>query len=167
MTTQRSLALAHALLTALLLLEVAACAAGPTTQHAEETRTIRVSLKDKAFTLEVASTQAQREQGLMDRKSLAKDGGMIFVFDQPDYWSFWMHNTNIALDLVYLDSDGKVVDIKPLKPHDETAVYPRDKAAYAVELNAGTCKDVGLTVGDKITLPEKLTAGGTAKSGDK
>jgi uncharacterized protein len=163
MTTQRPFALAHALLAALLLLEVAACAAGPTTQHAEETRTIHVSLKDKAFTLEVASTQAQREQGLMDRKTLAQDGGMIFVFDQPDYWSFLMHDTNIALDLVYLDSAGKVVDIKPLKPHDETAVYPRDKAAFAIELNAGTCQDVGLTVGDKIALPAKLTASGGRK----
>jgi uncharacterized membrane protein (UPF0127 family) len=78
-----------------------------------------------------------------------------------------MHDTNIALDLVYLDGDGKVVDIRPLKPHDETPITPRDKARFAIELSAGTCKDLGLTLGDKITLPKLAVADAPAKDGQK
>jgi hypothetical protein len=69
------LPIVRALFATLLLLEAAACAAGPTSQPAEEFRTIRVTIKDKPFTLEVADTEAKRAQGLMNRKTLAADAG--------------------------------------------------------------------------------------------
>ena len=152
------------MLAVLVLVQVAACRADTTTtKPADAWAKISVSIKEKAFTLDVADTDAKRQQGLMERKSLGADEGMIFVFDVPDYYSFWMHDTVIPLDLVYLDGDGKVVDIRPLKPKDETSVTPRSKAKYAIELNAGTCKALGLTIGNKIALPEKFGKTGDGK----
>ena len=149
------------LLALLLLAQLAACGAGSTTAPASQPAlifaTITHTIKDQSFTIEVADTDDKRQLGLMNRPSLPKNHGMLFVFDKPDYYSFWMKNTLIPLDLVYLDESGKVVDIHPLKPKDETAIEPAAPAKFALELNAGTCKTLSLTLGNTLKLPESLT----------
>jgi uncharacterized membrane protein (UPF0127 family) len=120
---------------------------------------IDLQIKDKKFTLEVADTEARRSRGLMYRKSMAADHGMLFVFDKPDTYAFWMKNTEIPLDLVFLDGAGKVIGIYALKPHDQTNVGPDKPAQFAIELNAGTARTVGLKPGDTVTLPEKVLEG--------
>ena len=119
--------------------------------------TINLTIKDQSFTIEVADTDDKRQLGLMNRPSMPKNHGMIFVFDKPDYYSFWMKNTLIPLDIVYLDESGKIADIHPLKPNDETPIKPSAPAKFALVLNAGDGKDLALTLGNLIKLPASLT----------
>jgi uncharacterized membrane protein (UPF0127 family) len=148
----------HAVLLALAVLCTSACMGAD--EGDVKFETVQVKIKERSFTLEVADTEARRSRGLMFRKSMAADHGMIFVFEKADTWGFWMKNTEIALDLVFLDEGGKVIGIYPLKPHDETSVGPDKPAKFAIELNAGTAKAVGLKVGDRVDLPKKLLKGG-------
>jgi uncharacterized membrane protein (UPF0127 family) len=114
-----------------------------------------VTIKGKVFQLETALTEEEHARGLMLRPQMAADHGMLFVFDTPDTYSFWMHNTLIPLDIIFLDGSGKVVDIHTRKALDETGMPPRSPALFVIELNAGAAKEVGLTVGDVVSLPEK------------
>lgn len=137
-----------------LITILAACAA--TTQPSAQPATIKVDIGGKVFTLEVADTPALRQQGLMFRKEMAADHGMLFIFDKPDKHGFWMKNTYIPLDLIYLDATGKIVDIQPLKPLEEAAVYPAAEASFAIELNAGVAKEQKLAPGQVIKLPDNM-----------
>lgn len=112
------------------------------------------------FKVEVALTPQQREQGLMNRKTLERDHGMIFVFPTSSRQSFWMKNTYTALDLAYLDASGKILEIYPLYPLDETPITSRTASvAYALELPAGTLSKEKIKVGAQImSLPSQSEA---------
>jgi len=114
---------------------------------------VQVTLGTGRFTLEVADDDAERETGLMYRRSMPADHGMIFVFPWSSVQSFWMKNTLIPLDIAYLDDDAVVLNVEPMVPLDESSVRSDGKARYAIELNAGTAKRVGLKRGDRIALP--------------
>jgi uncharacterized membrane protein (UPF0127 family) len=118
--------------------------------------TVSVTIKGTVFTVEVADTDAKRERGLMFRESMPDDHGMIFLFDVADKYPFWMKNTDIPLDIVYLDENRKVVDFHTMKPHDETPTPPDSPALYAIELNGGMVKKLKIAKGDIVALPEKL-----------
>jgi uncharacterized protein len=120
--------------------------------------TTPMTLGGQPFTLEIADTPQTRRQGLMHRKSMPADHGMIFVFPEPDRLEFYMKNTLIALDVVYLDAGGQVVSIHPLEPLDESTVASAGPAMYAIELNQGTAQRLGLKAGDKLTVPPGLRA---------
>ena len=146
---------------ATLLLMVSACTADtsatkpapPDDMHFD---TVSATIKGKPFTLEIADTDDKRERGLMFRKSMAADHGMIFVFEVADSYRFWMKNTWIPLDIVFLDAGGKVIEVEARKAKDETSMGPDEPAKYVIELNAGTAETIGLTKGDRIDIPEKL-----------
>ena len=78
---------------------------------------------------------------------------MLFVFPDEDYRSFWMRNTLIPLDIVYLDAGGNVVSIKQMKPMDETGVPSDFPAKYAIEMNQGAAAKAGVKVGDVLNIP--------------
>jgi len=141
-------------ITALLLCTAASIASEPIPEIKFETT--QITIKGKKFTIEIADTDPKRERGLMHREEMPAGHGMIFVFDKPANYQFWMKNTNIPLDLIFLDASGKVVGICNLKPHDETPVGCGKESLYAIELNAGTAKKIGLKVDHTITLPEKV-----------
>jgi uncharacterized protein len=105
---------------------------------------------------EVAATEAEREQGLMFRTSMAELDGMIFVFDAPGMHAFWMKNTLIPLDMLWLDSTGKVVSVAesvpPCKTADCPTYPPRVAASFVLELNAGFAKKHQVRVGDTLTV---------------
>ena len=122
---------------------------------AEALPTVQVPIKGHTFTLEVANTEATREHGLMMRDSMAGSHGMLFVFDTPGKYGFWMHDTRIPLDIIFISAEGKVVDITPRRAYDETSVPPREPALYVIELNMGTADKVGLKTGDTIAIPVK------------
>jgi uncharacterized membrane protein (UPF0127 family) len=119
-------------------------------------RNSEMSIGEAKFTLEVADTPRLRNKGLMYRDSMSKDHGMIFVFASEEKLSFWMKNTNIPLDILFLDSSGTIVSIHQMKPHDLRGTPSEKPALYAIELNEGTAKRVGVKIGDKLKLPEDL-----------
>src|ERR1043165_5369353 len=82
-------------------------------------RTVQMTIGNSRFTLEVADTMPTQQKGLMNRDSMPADHGMIFVFESDEPRAFWMHNTRIPLDILYVDSAGRIVSIRQMKPYDE------------------------------------------------
>ena len=105
------------------------------------------------FVLEVAQTEDERESGLMYRRHLSFRSGMLFLFDKEDIHPFWMHNTLLSLDIIWLDSNSRVVFISSdAKPFDDTPIIPDGLSKYVIEVSAGTVKKMKLHVGDKVVL---------------
>lgn len=115
--------------------------------------TVRMQIGRETFTLEVAATGKARQIGLMHRRSMPQDRGMVFAFPQAQPLGFWMKNTYIPLDIVYLDENGKVVSVKQMKPLDESRVESDAPAKYAIELNQGAAQRAGVKVGDVLNVP--------------
>ena len=111
-----------------------------------------VCIKNKCFSVEIADDQAGRELGLMNRESLDPGSGMLFVFENEDVHSFWMKDTLIPLDMIWMDKGGRIVYIaKNVQPcrADPCPVYsPPSAALYVLEINAGLSDAYGFQVGD-------------------
>lgn len=118
-----------------------------------------VCLRGKCFQVEVAKTESQRERGLMYREELGKDKGMLFIFDKDGIYPFWMKNTLIPLDMVWINSDNKAVfiaeNVQPCKNLFCSSVVPSVMAKYVLEVNAGVCQEVGLKLGDLLDINTK------------
>jgi uncharacterized membrane protein (UPF0127 family) len=128
-----------------------ACAAQPVTNTAPT-----VTLEGHAFTVEIATTPAEQQHGLMDRTSMPAGHGMLFVFPDSQPRTFWMKNTLIPLDILFFDADRHLVtiqaDAQPCKA-DPCQLYPSNESArYVLELNAGTAAKLGARKGDVITF---------------
>jgi uncharacterized membrane protein (UPF0127 family) len=107
--------------------------------------------------IEVALTPEDQQRGLMGRPELAADAGMLFVFDAPRRLGFWMKDTLIPLDVVFIDSGKKIVDIQTMPPCPaEVELCPnytaKEPALYALEINGGAAEKMGLKVGDQLQL---------------
>jgi len=103
------------------------------------------------FRIEIAATPMEQEKGLMFRKSLKKNAGMLFIYDGDEIRFFWMKNTFIPLDIVFIDSRLKVTDIyRSAKPNDETTIPSRAPARFALEINAGMVDRCRISIGNKI-----------------
>jgi hypothetical protein len=118
--------------------------------------TTKMQIGNKTFTLEVADTRSTKEYGLMHRDSMPADHGMIFVFSDEAERRFWMHNTRIPLDIIYVNAAGKVVSVKQMKPYDESGVLSDGPAQYAIELNKDAASAAGVTPGMTLQLPPGL-----------
>ena len=106
------------------------------------------------FTVEIASTPDQRARGLMFRKTMADDAGMIFDFDEPRRVTMWMENTILPLDMLFADDTGTIRHIKEnAKPYSRDIIDSMGEVKYVVELNAGVVKNLGIKVGDKVASP--------------
>jgi uncharacterized protein len=120
--------------------------------------TIVVPAPKANLTLEVARTDAQREHGLMDRTSIAPHAGMIFVFPTDSKLTFWMKDTLIPLDMIFIGADGTIRkiyhNVPVLPPHTPDAKIPLEGASgqYVIELAAGDSEVEGLAEGVKLDL---------------
>ena len=116
----------------------------------------RVCSKEACFKVELAATEESRHKGLMYRTHLNDDEGMLFVFDASGEYGFWMKNTLLALDMIWLDEDRQVVHIRSNVPpcaSDPCPVYSTPKAArYVLELPAGTALQRGINLGDVLQM---------------
>ncbi len=113
----------------------------------------RVIYKDYIFKVAVADTMAERMKGLMFQKSLPPDEGMIFVFNKEIIAPFWMENTLIPLDIIWIDKNFKIVFIKEnAPPLNRNFIIPDQAAYYVLELNAGMIKKTGLQIDETIKL---------------
>ena len=121
--------------------------------HAEET-VLPLKIANKAtFMVELALTDEERMRGLMFRKELADDKGMLFLTDHAQVSSMWMKNTLIPLDMVFIDSDKRIVHIhENAKPQDLTPISSKVPVTAVLELAGGAVKKNGIAVGDTVTL---------------
>lgn len=101
--------------------------------------------------IQLAKTDQQREDGLMYRKSMSDDQGMLFIFPDMEERSFWMKNTYISLDIIYLDDKLEIVSIqKYATPLSEQSLPSFKKAQYVLEVNGGFCDKYHIGYGDKV-----------------
>jgi uncharacterized protein len=107
-----------------------------------------------AFRVEVARTPEEQERGLMYRSQLDTDAGMLFVFGAPSIQRFWMKNTLIPLDMLFIAADGRVADIhERAVPLSEATIYSKVPVRAVLELNGGTVSRLGIHLGDVVHFP--------------
>ena len=105
----------------------------------------------RTIALAIADTDAERRRGLMRQRSLSYDRGMLFIFEEVDSTGMWMKNTPLPLDIVFVDADGRVLNIaRRTTPFSETAIPPAAPNKYAVEVRAGFADKFGLTDSTRI-----------------
>ncbi|MEK7540985.1 MAG: DUF192 domain-containing protein [Patescibacteria group bacterium] len=106
--------------------------------------------------MEIAKTPLETSKGLMFRKNLEQDKGMLFVFKKEAKYSFWMKNTLIPLDIIWINKDKKVVFIsenaQPCKWYSCYSIKPTAEAKYVLEVNSGVVQKIGLKTEDKLNL---------------
>jgi uncharacterized membrane protein (UPF0127 family) len=116
-----------------------------------------VCIRGACFDSEVAATEAERAQGLMFRDSLARDRGMLFVFPEPGQHRFWMKNTRIELDMVFIGADRRIVGIvrraRPCRADPCETYGPPGEAAYVLEIAGGVAEAGGFAAGDLVEFP--------------
>jgi len=106
------------------------------------------------FSIELADTPSERAQGLMYRPSMPKMSGMLFVFPRPQRVGFWMRNTLIPLDMIFMDKSGTVTRVHhDAIPGDETLIPGGRAVQYVLELNAGMAKRLGIAEGSQMRHP--------------
>lgn len=143
------------------LVLVLSCQADESSPSGLPTAEIRIG--GTSMTVEVAATPESRREGLMDREELARDRGMLFVFPESDYRSFWMKNTSIPLSLAYIREDGTITGIFELEPFSLESVDSRAEVKYALEVNRGTFERLGVGAGDRVLLPSSLPEASDAR----
>ncbi|NMH60417.1 DUF192 domain-containing protein [Alteromonas ponticola] len=116
-----------------------------------------------SYEVELAQSPEQRAQGLMFRKSLCNDCGMLFHFTPERRVGMWMKNTYIPLDVAFIDSDGVITDIKAMQPHDLNTTMSSKVVAFSLEMNQGWFQQQGVKEGDTITIDMS----GANKPGEK
>ncbi|MES2254609.1 MAG: DUF192 domain-containing protein [Pseudomonadota bacterium] len=144
----------HALFAVLaLFLPVAALAAPPALPV--ETITIDTKTGPHNFSMEVAADDESREKGLMYRTAMAPDAGMLFDFHTPQLVSFWMENTVLPLDMLFVRSNGTIARIKAnATPYSRENIPSGEPIQLVIELNAGRAAALGITEGAKVHAPE-------------
>ena len=106
------------------------------------------------FSVEIAASGAERARGLMYRRSLADDAGMLFDFKTEQAITMWMRNTYVSLDMIFIDADGRIGHIVAnTTPLSDTVIPSRIEARFVLEVKAGTSERLGIEVGDRVHGP--------------
>ena len=112
-----------------------------------------IKVGEKIVRMQLAVLDVEQQQGLMDRRDLGRDDGMLFLYVRPQRMSFWMHNTPTPLDIGFFDSSGVLREIYPMQPFDETTIASRsEELRYALEMNQGWYRDNGVKPGAQLEL---------------
>jgi uncharacterized protein len=123
----------------------------------EEKEFVSITVGKDVYNIEVAVTQEDQSLGLMNRKELKPDEGMIFLYKEDRKLSFWMKNTLVPLSIAFISKDGIIKEIHHMKPESLTPVISTHSVRYALELPKGSYEQSGVNVGDKIVLPVLIT----------
>jgi len=125
------------------------------TSKASTLPVIALQIGHETIQTEVASTPASQQLGLMFRKSMPNDAGMLFVFDQKAGHCFWMRNTELPLAIAFIDDDGKIVNIDEMKPQTDDNHCPSRAVRYALEMNTGWFSQHQIAAGQMVAgLPK-------------
>lgn len=146
-----------ALALSLALPSLAACTPTALGQQGTEARLVPLTIMSGSrrheFRVEVARTEAEQERGLMYRTSLRPDRGMLFPMAPPRFASFWMKNTLIPLDLLFVRIDGTIASILTGEPRNLTPLVSSEPVAAVLEIPGGRAADLGIKAGDRISSP--------------
>jgi len=119
--------------------------------NADERLVLHTAKGDFAFTVEIADTDAERARGLMFRTELAPDAGMLFDYHQEQLTAFWMQNTLIPLDMIFIAADGVVKTIHVnARPMDTTSIPSEVPVRFVLEIPGGRSVEIGLAPGDRV-----------------
>ena len=115
-----------------------------------------VTINGHSFAVTVADSPKEQEIGLSETKSLPQDQGMIFIFEKPDYYAFWMKNMKLPIDIIYIKND-RIVTIQsnaaPPKEKESPIVYtPTEPSDKVLEINAGLSEEYDLKKGDTVEI---------------
>ncbi len=139
----------------LALVFSASASAAPPPSLPVETINIDTKAGPHAFSVEVAADDETRERGLMYRMSMAPDAGMLFDFHTPQLVSFWMENTVIPLDMLFVRADGTIARIKEnATPYSRENIPSGEPIELVIELNGGRAAALGIVEGAKIHAPD-------------
>ena len=105
------------------------------------------------FAIEIADDDAERSAGLMFRRVMPDDRGMLFVFENTRRVSFWMKNTPMPLDLVFIDEKGIVTEIRQGVPYSTASIASQAEVRFVLEVKAGTAQKVGIVAGSRLRHP--------------
>lgn len=112
-----------------------------------------IRVADTPVRMQIAVRHEEMERGLMERRDLGRNDGMLFVYARPQQMSFWMRNTPTPLDIGFFDPSGKLMEIYPLHPFDETGVRSRStELLFALEMNQGWFRENGIKPGALLEL---------------
>jgi len=130
----------------------------PTTAGPSGLRTLVIDAsgrKEVELRVEIADNLFEQARGLMYRKELGEDRGMLFIYTEERELSYWMKNTRIPLSIAYIDSEGRIVDILDMKPLDDEPPHyvSSEPVQYALEVNQGFFERKGVEEGDHVELP--------------
>jgi uncharacterized protein len=111
-----------------------------------------VMIEGQTFQVEIADTPAKQTVGLMFRKELPERTGMLFIFDQSDIQSFWMRNTYVPLDIIFINDQKRIINICTMPPLTDDKCTSDHPAPYVLELEAGSAKRYNLQPGRTVTM---------------
>jgi len=115
-----------------------------------------IKINNLLSNIEVASNPNDRRKGLMFRKSLPEDYGMFFVWEYRERQCMWMRNTYVPLNVAYIDTKGKILEIYEMLPLSEDSICSKKRVKYALEVNLDWFKRNNVQVGDQINITEIL-----------
>lgn len=136
-----------------LIISLSFLAATPQVQSDDQSGTLWIETEAGRhnFVVEIAATPEEQSRGLMYRRSMAVDHGMLFTLKTSRKVSFWMKNTYIPLDMLFLDRDGTILQIAEMtEPLTEDSHASRMKVSGVLEINGGLAGELGISVGDKV-----------------
>ena len=115
-----------------------------------------VCFEENCFKVELAITESERAKGLMFKETLEDNSGMLFIFPEEGVYNFWMKNTLIPLDIIWISKEEKVVhiekNVQPCKENICRSYGPDRKVLYVLELNSGKIEEKGIKIGDKVSF---------------
>ena len=132
----------------------AAAAYAQTTEPPRHELVVTTDTGDRVFQVEIADEPQERSKGLMFRRQMAKEHGMLFDYGEEQPASFWMRNTYLPLDMIFVKADGTVESIaERTTPMSERSVTSQGPVRYVLEINGGLSDELGIEPGDKLSGP--------------
>ena len=120
---------------------------------------IEIEISGHTLNVEIARTDEEHRVGLMNRKSLAENRGMLFVYDRDQRLSFWMKDTLIPLSIAFISSEGIIKEIQNMSPRSLRSIRSQQSVRYALEVNQGFFDELGVASGDQVIFPQGFLDG--------
>ena len=117
---------------------------------------VQIDLQGKQFFVEFARSELEKKRGLMYRKSLLQNQGMLFYYKRPKHFSFWMKNTPVIIDIAFFDEDNKLVEIKTMQAFSEEVHSSKGKGYYALEMRSGWFDEHKILLGSELKILKKV-----------